>query len=295
MIDSFLYADWDEPPEGMDFELPYGLALSRVGRLVEALRLCEAPGDAKAWAMAQELYLLAPAIINVLLNYRICVEFGLIVHPTEYIDFTRKPGCVVRYLPETKAQALELFQDGITLARGALRLAPGIPEAMDAFIARLPPALKDFLYTSKRDKYTWRASEPARVAALASAVRKGSAGQADAAGGRPALAVGAAHGAIMPGLLLAEYLDCPLWFVRFSMFKRKDAEPVLSSVDERVIAEAGQRGMVLAFDEDCASGLTLRTLVDRLSPLAPSLRSASIIRHATSSFSPDFSGKTWWD
>jgi hypothetical protein len=295
MIDSFLFADWDEPPERMDFELPYGAALSRVGLLVEALRRYEAPGDAKAWALAEELYLLAPAIINVLLNYRICVEFGLIVHPTEYIDFTRKPGRVVSYLPDTKAQALELFRDGIALARAALRLDPGLEEELEAFKARLPPAIKDFLYTSKRDKYTWRASEPARVGALAAAVRKAFPPGAEPEAGRPALAVGAAHGAIMPGLLLAEYLGCPLWFVRFSMFKRKDAEPVLSPVDERVIAEAGTRGMVLAFDEDCASGLTLRTLVDRLSPLAPGLRSASIIRHASSAFSPDFAGKTWWD
>ncbi len=295
MIDSFLFADWDEPPERMDFELPYGEALARVSRLVEGLRAYEAPGDAKAWAMAQELYLLAPAIINVLLNYRICVEFGLIVHPTEYIDFTRRPGRVVNYLPETKAEALELFRTGIALARAALRLAPGFTAALESFSVRLPPAIKDFLYTSKRDKYTWRASEPARVGALAAAVLKAFPPSADPAACRPALAVGAAHGAIMPGLLLAEYLDCPLWFVRFSMFKRKDAEPVLSSVDERVIAEAGTQGMVLAFDEDCASGLTLRTLVDRLSPLAPGLRSASIIRHASSAFSPDFAGKTWWD
>ncbi len=287
MLDRFLYADWDEPPAEMDFELPYARAILRAAELAERLLSVQAPGGRDEWRDARSLYALAPALVNVMLNYRICVEFGLVLHATEYIDFTRKPGRVVRYLPETRKRALELYRESIDLAREAVRLDPGFPERARAFMGKLPPKLGDFVYTSRRDKYTWRASEPERVRALATALRAGE--------GVPALALGAAHGAIMPGLLLAEYLGCPLWFVRFSMFKRRDAEPVVSATDEAVAREAGAGGTVVVFDEDCASGTTLRELAARLGPLVPRLKTASVIRHASSAFAPDYAGKTWWD
>lgn len=288
MIDDFLHADWDEPPALMDMELSYGEALATAASLAEGLSRAAPPGGPDEWRDAQRLYLLAPAVINVILNYKICVEFGLVLHATEYIDFTRKPGRVVRYLPVTKAEALRLFEEALSQARALVRLEPGAAARAARLARELPPGLAGFVYSSRRDKYTWRGAEPAKVKALGDAVSKG-------LGRPPALLVGAAHGSIMPGLILAEYLGCPLWFVRFSMFKRRDAEPVVSAVDEERIRQAAALGPVVVFDEDCASGATLKAMAERIGPLAPGLKAAAVIRHASSSFKPDYAGKVWWD
>ena len=282
MIDRFLWADWDEAPAAMDFELTWAGALERCVRLRDRLAATESPGDASAWTDAVELYLLAPAIVNVALNHRICVDFGLPLHPTEYIQLSGSGSC--GYDEAYVAASRALFVDAIELARAALRLDPCFPAMAERFSAAMPPGLGSFVYTSRADRYTWRGAEPAKVRALADSVLRE---------GRPALAVGAAHGAIMPGLLLAEYLDCPLWFVRFSMFKRSDAEPVMSDPDRERIGAAA--GTVLAFDEDSASGATLRLLAARIRELAPDVRSGVVIRHVSSSFMPDHVGLTWSD
>ena len=122
-------------------------------------------------------------------------------------------------------RANRLYLASIELARAAYRLEPGFrcsgpPPSRRACPRKMPR----FVYTGGRDKYSWRGAEPAKLRALA------------AQGPRPpmsqSLIVAAAHGAIMPGLLLAEYLELPLYFIRFSMFKRKDEAPILSVSDE---------------------------------------------------------------
>ncbi|HAP44428.1 MAG: hypothetical protein A2087_09635 [Spirochaetes bacterium GWD1_61_31] len=286
MIDRLLYADWDEAPAAMDFELPYGLAIERCRSLVALLAKKEAPGDAASWDKAVELYVHAPAIVNVALNYLICVELGLPLHPTEYIDLNTAPRKAARYPASLRASVERLVIDAIGLARSAYRLDAGFGAAADRFLLKLPAGLEKFVYTSTADKYTWRGAEPSKVKALADSVL---------ARGQPSLALGAAHGAIMAGLMLAEYLDCPLWFVRFSLFKRRDSGPVITECDIKIITDASNRGEILVFDEDSASGTTLTILAAELRKYAPKLRTGAVIRHITTSFQPDHVGKTWWD
>lgn len=286
MIDDFLFCDWDEAPEEMSFEMPYGTALDRCVELVETLRRRNEGSDPALWPVATELYLLAPAILNVILNYRICVDLGLPLHPTEYFEVNSASRGSLRYPPEQVAEARKLLVTAIGLARAAYRLDPAFREALESFRRGMPPFLEGFVYSSRRDKYTWRGAEPAKVRALAASVLKG---------GRPSLAVGAAHGSIMAGLFLAELLGCELWFLRFSMFKRNDTEPVICSDDEAYIASFGDGSRILVFDEDSASGTTLGIFVNRLRAMAPALRSGVVIRHATSTFVPDHVGRTWWD
>jgi len=286
MVDGLLFCDWDDPPAAMDLERGYGDALDRVESLVEALGAVEASGrvpDETARGMAVELYVLAPAIVNVALNYRICVEFGLPLHPTVYFELDGIFGDA-RVDESAAAAAFALNVEAVALARAAYRLDPGFRAAAESFRRSLPPGIQDFVYTGLRDKYTWRAAEPAKVRALAASV---------AAVGVPSLAVGAAHGSIMAGLLLAEYLACPLWFLRFSMFKRRDREPVVSARDEAWVRGFGPD--VLAFDEDSASGTTLTLLAARVRLMAPEARTGAVIRHASSTFRPDHVGRTWWD
>jgi len=292
MIDQFLYADWDEAPEAMNFELPLGLAISHCAELVQTLRLSAAEtAKQQHWDAGLELFLLVPAIINVALNYNICLQFGLPLHPTEYIDFNNTPHDLVNYTSDQKSAALELFDSSIKLARAAYRLDSGFAAQAQTFLASLPLGLESFVYTSRADKYTWRGADPEKVRALAAQVLKAS---------RPSLAIGAAHGAIMAGLLLAEYLDCPLWFLRFSMFKRNDNKPVITASDQEKLKRAASVGDLLLFDEDSATGTTLSVLSSEVSRIVSEpgkrcFRTAAVIRHITTGFEPDHVGKVWWD
>lgn len=286
MIDNFLFADWDEAPEAMNFETPYGLAIEHCRELSAALAACRGkPGQAQ-FDQALRLFLLAPAIINVALNYRICVEFGLPLHPTEYIDFRHTAQHQLAYSEEQRSRAVDLFDASIKLARAAYRLDPEFGAMADNFLRQLPAGLESFVYTSRADKYTWRGADPAKVRALAEHVARR---------GQPELALGAAHGAIMAGLLLAEYLACPLWFLRFSMFKRQDAGPVITPSDRALLAKPYRPGGLLVFDEDSATGTTLSILSAEIRNIVPTIRTAAVIRHITTNFEPDHIGKTWWD
>ncbi|OHD15624.1 MAG: hypothetical protein A2Y38_08380 [Spirochaetes bacterium GWB1_59_5] len=285
MIDEFLFCDWDEAPDDMDFEQPYGEVIGKSAELVSLL-LHEDRADPRSWAAARELYVLAPAIINVALNYSICVQFGLPLHPTEYFEIDQSAPPNSPYGEDLEEAAFGLLHKSIRLARAAYRLDAGFGAMAAEYRVDLPHGLNGFVYTSKRDKYTWRAAEPAKIRALAAAVLKA---------GRPKLAVGAAHGSIMAGIFLAELLDCELWFLRFSMFKRKDQEPVVSPRDEAKIRSYGDGSSVLVFDEDSASGATLSLLSERVKRMAPLARTGAVIRHQSSSFKPDFVGKAWWD
>jgi hypothetical protein len=285
MIDAFLGGeDWDEAPEEMDFEEPYGKILDEATSLVAGLASgAEAPKDAAAAAL--RLYVLAPALVNVILNYKICVEHGLPLHPTIYYELAEAR----RYKMDRPIAELDLanrlYLSSIELARSAYRLDADFGERARAFKARLPEEIARFVYTGGRDRYSWRGAEPGKLAALAKKVR---------AAFSPTLIVAAAHGSIMPGLLLAEYLGLPLYFVRLSMFKRKDEAPILSVSDE-VWLSSWRDGQVLLFDEDVAKGTTLDLFTRRLAPMFAETRSACSIRHAGSFFAPDFVARHWWD
>jgi len=290
VIDRFLAgADWADPPAVMAFEAPYGSILEDIGLLVAELRRAESdapPENQERLAdAAARLYVRVPALINVVLNYKICVEHGLPLHPTVYYELTEARKYRMDHPIEVLEGANRLFRQSIELSRAAYRLDPAWEEAAAAFKANLPPEIAGFVYTGGLDKYTWRASEPERIRALARRI------EAEYA---PELIVAAAHGSIIPGLLLAEFLGQPLYFVRFSMFKRRDEAPILSLSDEAWLA-AWREARVLAFDEDVAKGTTLSLFTQSMKRLFPGTKSACVIRHAGSSIRPDFSACVWWD
>ncbi len=81
MLRRLLYAHWDDPPPTMAFEVTYREALVRVGaRLEVVLAGAEAalrdPASAPAdfWEACLDLYLCTPALVNVALNHKVCVE-----------------------------------------------------------------------------------------------------------------------------------------------------------------------------------------------------------------------------
>jgi hypothetical protein len=285
MIDEFLEGeDWDEPPEAMALEAPYGDIIDDAIRLVPALRSRGLAGPGLE-AAALRLYVRAPAIVNVALNYKICVEHGLPLHPTVYYELAEARRYKIDHSMAELDRADRLYVASIELARAAYRLDAGFEEAAAAFKSGLPEEIHRFVYTGGRDKYSWRGAEPAKLRVLARKVRESFS---------PSLLVAAAHGAIMPALLLAEYLGTPLYFIRFSMFKRKDEAPIISVSDEVRLSSWREKSALL-FDEDVAKGTTLEIFTRRLAPLFAEARSACSIRHAGSSFAPDFVARYWWD
>ncbi len=282
MIDSFLGGeDWDDPPEAMAFEAPYGTILEETTSIVAAL----SAGLTESMALGQRLYVLVPALVNVMLNYKICVEHGLPLHPTVYYELAEARRYKMDHPIADLDRANRLYIASMDLARAGYRLDPDFGNKASAFKERLPEEINRFVYTGGRDKYSWRGAEPAKLIALVKKIRTTY---------EPSLIVAAAHGSIMPGLLLAEYLGIPLYFIRFSMFKRRDEAPILSVSDE-VWLSSWSASKVLLFDEDVAKGTTLELFSRRLAPLFAESRSACSIRHAGSSFVPDFVARYWSD
>ena len=292
MLDRLLYADWEDPPEAMDFEATYEEVLAELHGLLpgilagrETALADPAAAPAAFWADCLKLYLLTPALVNVALNYKICVEQGLPLHPTYYFEVSEKSRFQAHYPAVMVDHANQLFLGAITAARAVYGLRPDAVEVLDRFMAGLPELILGFVYASVRDKYTWRASNPRWIRALADQVL---------AAFRPNLVVGAAHGSIMSGLLFANMVDAPLYFVRFSMFKRNDQDPILAPSDLDHL-EAFRAGPALLFDEDVAKGTTLTRFEQVMQPLFDQSRTGSVLRHALSPCRPEFVGHSWSD
>jgi len=292
MLHQLIYAEWDSPPEAMAFEGTLRELLARIqgllpGILAEKETALAHPAEAPPafWDDCLVLYLTTPALVNVALNYKICVEQGLPLHPTYY--FALKDGLRFQedYEEPVVREAQALFVGAIRTARAIFALQADAGNLLEAYVRELPEAILDFVYVSARDKYTWRASNPARILSLAESVRKVF---------QPALVVGAAHGSIMSGLIFANLIEAPLYFVRFSMFKRQDVAPVLANSDLAYL-EPFQEGPVLLFDEDVAKGTTLTRFSRDLKPLFRKVYTGSVLRHALSPCRPDFTGHAWSD
>ena len=314
--------DWTEAPAEMGFESPYGVLLDDVATLnCELVRQesqrsdgspdasgqtradsdadkdtpgqkeahISAPGESDTLIERQRraalLYLKVPGIVNVMLNYKICTEHGLPLHPTIYYELTEARKYQIDHGLPIIDLANRLYVRSIELARRALRLEPSYDVYYGEFRSSLPPSIVSFVYTGLADTYTWRGSNPAIIQRLAEAVHKEF---------KPDILVAAAHGSIMPALLLSELLAVPLYFVRFSMFKRHDEAPIVSFSDIAYLS-AWKNGTALLYDEDVAGGRTLGLFAKTLAPLFAQARTACSIRHAGASFKPDFCGKTWWD
>ncbi len=316
-----IWAEWDEAPKALSFEAPWGEVLDqsielleKVGSRAEAVLADPPSADADFRRYALDLFVRAPAIINVVLNWKICLEQGLPLHPTRYFEVNETTRNTVSWPREQVEEAVTVFSTSIRVARALMRLDPVAIEEIRSLRGGIDPKVLDFVFTSVPDKYTWRGSEPAKILSLASKIEKDGefykgpgeghvarlAGRSfagpsglvvDPPGG---LVVGAAHGSLVPGLILAETLGWKLWFIRFSMFKRNDREPVISESDVRKLAPFRQ-SPTLIFDEDVAKGTTLRIFTEKLFPLFENPRSASVIRHGLAAFRPDFSGIQWFD
>ena len=292
MLHRLIYADWDDPPECMAFEEPYEEVLARIRGLLPGVlagrdAALAAPADMPPayWNDCIALYLLAPALVNVALNYKVCVEQGLPLHPTYYFEIGEATRFKAKYPGHMIQHTNEFFLASIETARAIYGLGPDALDRLDAFIAALPEIISGFIYTSTKDKYTWRASNPAKILDLAEYIRKHVS---------PALIVGAAHGSILSGLVLANILEVPLYFIRFSMFKRNDTEPIMAPSDTAFLA-AYRQGPALIFDEDVAKGTTLTKFAETLRPFFDESYTASVLRHALSPCRPDFIGRSWHD
>lgn len=291
MIMPYLYhADWEEPPPAMDMQLPYGLLLQRAIETLAFLRQSKAQNHATQVSMDQieaaiRLYCMAPGIVNVMLNYKICVEHDLPLHPTVYYELKEARKYRINHEIAEIEKANRLYRRSIHLARDAVMMTSGIEDTMEQFQQSIPRELLGFVYSGIRDKYTWRGSDPALLGKLAEMVRASYA---------PDILIAAAHGSIMPALLLAELLDIPLYFVRLSMFKRHDEEPIIAISDEAWLFSY-RESRALLYDEDVAGGRTLSLFEERLKPLFAETRTACSIRHAGASIKPDFAARTWWD
>ena len=96
------------------------------------------------------------------------------------------------------------------------------------------------------------------------------------------------------GLILANMLNAPLYFIRFSMFKRNDTAPIIAPSDLAFL-EPFRAGPALLFDEDVAKGTTLTKFSATLQPFFQESYTASVLRHALSPCKPDFVGRSWHD
>lgn len=284
MIEDHLAADYDTLPAELTFELRFSDLLVEIQGAAQAC-LDASPSDPAFRREAMRLYIMTQAVPSVVLNYKICIDFGLPLHPTEYIDFgiEKNPQA---YRPTTRQAAQELFLEAIDVAQSIYRLDPICPIRVSGLRRRIPEFLTDFLYTNTPDKYTWRASNPASVKRLTEEIRAG--------GFAPALVVGAAHGCVRPAILLANLLGSQLYFVRYSMFKRSDRVPILSPADEAYLERFRERD-VLLFDEDVAKGQTLRSFAERLGSSLTRTRTATVLRHYLAPFTPSFVGETHYD
>ena len=282
-------ADWTTPPAEMEFTAPYGALLRSIEDLVDGLAAPSRDPDAAQWRKnleaAVSLYARTPGIVNVMLNYKICVEHNLPLHPTVYYELKEARKYMIDHDLPTIDMANRLYRQSIDLARSALRLDGSFRERAESFMKELPIELKSFIYTGIRDAYTWRGSDPELLERLAKKV---------IAEFEPDIIIAAAHGSIMPALLLSELLRLPLYFIRFSMFKRNDEEPILTFSDQAWLFGFKDKKALL-YDEDVAGGRTLSLFSERMSPLFSQTRTACSIRHAGSTIKPDFCAKVWWD
>jgi hypoxanthine phosphoribosyltransferase len=293
MLEDLVRFNFEEPSEELEFEQGFVELLEEV---IESARFSmEIENDIysldeetklKLFSHTNRLFLKTPTLINIALNYKICIEFGLPLHPTIYFNLWDAPKDSFKYNLEKREKAITLYLHAISTSQNIFRLDNRCIDELDAYQNYLPEFLQNFRYTNKRDRYTWRASDPIQVKSLASEII--------AAGVKVDLVLGAAHGSICPAIQLSNMLNCDLYFLRHSRFKRKDPYPVISESDKDFMKKY-QNKTVLFLDEDVAKGDTLRSFIVSLSGMFAKTYSAAVIRHYLSPLKPDFVGSVWYD
>lgn len=285
MIENHVYSNWDSPPDIMSFELRFSELLSDVERTVEQA-IHATVRDSRFYDNMLALYVRTQAIPSVLLNYKICIEFGLPLHPTKYFDFNSEEKDSNAYSPNTRKLARQFFLDSLSIAKDIYRLEPGVPTRLASLRDRLPEFLSGFLYTNTKDQYTWRASNPDSVRSLAESIQDEIQGVD--------LVLGAAHGSIRPAILLSNLLDSELYLLRYSTFKRDDRSPIVSDTDMAFL-DSFRHKRVLLFDEDIAKGSTLGSFQSLLGSHLEHAYTGAVLRHYLASFRPDFVGEVSYD
>jgi hypothetical protein len=205
---------------------------------------------------AMALFLLSPRIVSVMIDYKIEMSNKM---GTGDID----------------------INPAISLLKSIYSYAPNVNSKLSEFSASLSPEARQFISSYKPDSYSWKASEPAVIKDLAKRIEHEY---------NPNLIVGSAHGAIRPAALLSLYLGSELYFLRYSKFKKCDSDVHMNDSD-RLYLSRFKNERVLAFDEDVASGTTLKRLKERLAPMFLYLRTASSISYVAPQFSPDYTGR----
>ncbi len=230
---------------------------------------------------AQQLFLETGAISNILLNYKICIENGLIINPINYIGYENKRlNEELNYIDDS---IQFLFEKSCNLVKDIYNLEDNVLSDLKEFRETIPKELNEFIYTSKSDKFTWMGLNPKNIESLSNQLKSE---QID-------LVIGSAHGAIIPATSLSNKLESNLYFVRYSRFKRDDPAPIISKQDIDFFNMYKDK-TVLVLDEDCASGNTLKNLSTELRKYLPNLITASVIRLQGSRFIPDYVGLEYW-
>jgi len=291
MMERYIYKDWEQPPEEMDFEMRYADLILDLIDTMEIL-LPQVPvhdGEKKDREFYEDmlrLYLRAPAVPSLMLNYKICIEFGLPLYPDTYVPFNTSAINSRKYDDTMKDHVQQQYLDSIRIARQLYALEVSCVNELENFYSQLPQILKDSWYINKKDKYTWMASRPADIRVLADSIEN-ELGKVD-------LILGAAHGSIRSGLVLANMLDTDLYFIRFSLFKRKDANPIISKQDIEVFTHYKDKKVVL-FDEDMAKGKTMKEFRHEMSSFFENFSTATVTRHYLTPEKTDFVGDLRFD
>ncbi|MBU1204556.1 MAG: phosphoribosyltransferase [Nanoarchaeota archaeon] len=279
--------DYYEPSDEMEFQEKYiSLFLDIETSLKKILDFEKSHKNPKnkteIFAEGNNIYFKASALVNVVLNHKIAVENGLELHKKRYVKFSKQTN--VEYAPHIIKNSQDLYIEAISLVKDIYALKEGSIECLKDFKSKIPEEFHDFIYTSKKDKYTWMASHPKRIRDLADEINKKS---------KIDLIIGAAHGSIISATLLSNIINSSVYFIRFSQFKRKDNNPIISKSDMRYLSNYKEKNILL-FDEDLASGKTLKNLEKILSPNFINFYTGAVIRHY-SAYKPDFVAETWFD
>ena len=287
MIDKYISMDYYEPSSEMEFQERYINLFSEIEKSLKRILNFEKSHEnpknrARIFAEGNNIYFKTPALVNVILNYKIALENGLRLDSKKYVEFSQK--IALKYTHNTIKNSQDLYIKAISLVKDIYALKDGSIECLKDFKNKIPEELRGFIYTSKKDKYTWMASHPKRIICLADKINKKS---------KIDLIVGTAHGSIISATLLSNMLGSDIYFVRFSHFKRNDNNPIISDSDMEHLSDYKGKN-VLFFDEDLASGKTLKNLEKRLNPIFINHHTGSVIEHYLSDC-PEFVAETLFD
>lgn len=234
----------------------------------------------KVMEFSTRIYFKTPFLITSALNYKITVENDLEMHSSKYVDLNSR---CCKYSKKEKIKAHRLFVDSINISKEIFynKKTPRTLRLLDNFLEKTPEKLRSFIYTSDVDIYTYLASHPSRLKKLSEQIRKKVS--------NPYL-LSTAHGGILGGLSLSSLLNCDVYFLRFSKYKREDDSPIISSSDLREIKKKLKKDKTLIlFDEDLASGETIRKFKEEIEEkVQKESKAASVLLSYNSKYIPDF-------